>query len=695
MSNPLRSQRPPELDSGSAGQNGAPSPLPSLGFDSNPPTYAAFSPTTSLTGTVGSHRRSTILLHQKSPLLLATPPQITRALAYSHPFLTPINTFLGLISWSSGDPWESFLVVAAWWGIVLYGDNVIRVAGPLVVVAGLIVGMYGRRFSLLSSSGWSEFTAGTSLNKASSKATAGAMGGATTSGGGSSGGGGSGASGEKGGKSSGNSNNASKKEHKRTASTESNYENAGVRHQKTLDEIVATLRELTTRCNILLEPLLEMTDFLSTQRTATTASTRPALTTLFARLLLCTPLWWMLTLPPIRIITTPRVVLVFGTVILTWHARVMRVARTILWRSRTVRKVAGLVTGLQFDMPPATITTAAAPDGVAQARPARRESELTKALQRQQKQRGGDLAGVRFTFIIYENQRRWVGLGWTASLFGYERDAWTDEHNNPIPPKDEFELPEVEEGARARWRWVEGSRWRVEGVKEDLTDYDADAGKSGWVYYDNKWQNGRRGQDGWGRWTRRRKWYRGAELVELSDEEMEDLAAERERQAAEESKGQEKGKEDEKANGGSKAPSLRDRGHHGALPPQVSNITATSEGSHSGSQATLAELVDTSGASGRMAPIGSSETSSIRDRDSSDTISLMSTSSRSRGFGPFSGSMRKRDAQRPGMRDRRASEAASEDADASLGTTRALQIQGAGRSGDGWGVGDEARMSLE
>lgn len=32
----------------------------------------------------------------------------------------------------------------------------------------------------------------------------------------------------------------------------------------------------------------------------------------------------------------------------------------------------------------------------------------------------------------------------------------------------------------------------------------------------SKWQNGRRGQDGWGRYTRRRKWYRDAELVEIT-----------------------------------------------------------------------------------------------------------------------------------------------------------------------------------
>lgn len=99
-------------------------------------------------------------------------------------------------------------------------------------------------------------------------------------------------------------------------------------------------------------------------------------------------------------------------------------------------------------------------------------------------------AGVKFTFIIYENQRRWIGLGWTTNLFAYERPAWTDEHNNAVPPRDEFELPEVEDGSRMRWRWVESSKWRVDGVSESeeqgTVDYDGPDGKNGWIYYDNK-----------------------------------------------------------------------------------------------------------------------------------------------------------------------------------------------------------------
>ena len=124
-----------------------------------------------------------------------------------------------------------------------------------------------------------------------------------------------------------------------------------------------------------------------------------------------------------------------------------------------------------------------------------------------------------------------------------------------------------------------------------------------------------------------------------------------------------------------------------ALSPQISNVTAVGEGN---SRATLVELADTSNRSTVSLPInGGSETSSLREKDS-DAVSLISTSSRSRVFG----AVRKRGNPGGLGRDGRASDVAGEDADAALGTARALQIQVAGRSG-AWGVGDEARMSLE
>lgn len=439
------------------------SPIIENPYGAVPPTYAAFSSSNLSTTATAAARRSTILVHQKSPLLLATPPQVTRALAYSHPFLLPLNKLAGLLSWTTGDAWESFLLLVVFWATVLYGDFLVRIAGPIVVVVGIIGGMYGRRYSPLSSSGWGEHPswASSSSNKSSKKSAAaeGSVAG--------------GASGKKG-------------DHQRNAS-----ESTNTRHQKTLDEIVDTLKVFTTRCNILLEPLLLMTDFLSTQRTATSATTRPALTAMFVRILAVTPIWFALTLPPLRIITTKRVLMVFGTLVLSWHSRICKVSRTLLWRSASVRRIARWVTGLEFEgpkKPPKDIANGKASTASdVTTKKSQSTSALTTLLQRSRSGYSGKETGVRFTFILYENQRRWVGLGWTNNLFAYERSAWTDEHNNAVPPKDHFELPEVEDG-HARWRWVKDSKWRVDGAPDiqDEHDYDSDAGKNGWIYYDNK-----------------------------------------------------------------------------------------------------------------------------------------------------------------------------------------------------------------
>lgn len=440
---------------------------PAETYDPNPPTVAAFSPSNTSGYSASSKQRSTVIVHKKSPLLVATPPQITRALAHSHPFLLPLNKFLGLLSWSTDDPWESFLLIAVFWGLTLYGDDVVRYGGPIILVTSIIFGMYARRYSPLSST----------------------------------------------------SRTGEKLGHKRQASEGTE---ASPQH-KSLDEIVATMQELTGRCNILLEPFLIMTDFLSTQRTATSATTRPALTTLFIRILLVTPFWILLTAPPFYILTGRRIILATGTIILSWHSRPARITRVILWRSVFLRRAAALITGLAFPTP----------DSTTKSQLPRRRSQANLASEVATKSRS---PGVRFTFILYENQRRWIGLGWTTSLFAGERGPWTDEHLNPAPSKDDFDLPEVE-GGIARWRWLDNSEWQIEGG--DAKQHKRSGSKTGpagslspvtpkgaggtieepdgggWIYYDNKWNDGRR-EDGWGRYTRRRKWYRDAELVEVT-----------------------------------------------------------------------------------------------------------------------------------------------------------------------------------
>lgn len=406
-----------------------------------PTTVAAFSPTNISGASLTSKQRSTIIVNKKSPLLVATPPAVTRALAYSHPFLLPLNRLTGLLTWTSGDPWESFLLVAGFWAIALYGNVLVLWAAPILVVVGLILGMYSRRYSPLSSTGLT----------------------------------------------------GEKHSHQRGNSESSSPQN------KTLDEIVETLRTLTARCNILLEPLLELTDYLSTQRTATSATTRPALTALLTRIIFVTPVWILLTLPPFYLVTTRRVVITVGTITLTWHSKAARISRVILWRSTTVRRICAVITGLSFSNGASTDEKTSSDSSKERSGLSLRTPRSNVAKDGQQadnstrKRRSGS-SGIRFTFILYENQRRWIGIGWTYSLFAYERAAWTDEHLNPAPSKDKFELPEVSDG-ESKWRWVPGSEWRVEGVgpesprkarKGGKDDSGEERNDGGWIYYDNK-----------------------------------------------------------------------------------------------------------------------------------------------------------------------------------------------------------------
>jgi len=428
------------------------------------PTFAVFPPSSSSF----TRQNSTILVHQKSPLLIATPPQVTRALAYSHPFLLPLNKVAGLVTWTTGDPWESFLVLSAFWAATLYGDVLIRWLAPMLLVTILVLAMYARRYSPLSSTGWSQ---GWSMTNQSKEA-----------------------------------------------------DSKEVRHHKSLDEIVETINLFTSRCNILLEPLIRLTDFLSTQRTATSATTRPALITLFIRLMLLTPFWFLLTLPPLYIITTRRIILVLGSIGLTWHSRPARISRTILWRSRTIRRSLSLITGLELT--PATSraigsissTTRAMRDANAMAAKlsARRKNKaVANGVLRSDNNNIAE--GIRFSFALFENQRRWLGAGWTTSMVAYERAAWTDEDLQVSPSKDQFTLPVID-GGIGTWRWCEGSSWTVEGpgpVEDSAGNSMADpADSGGWIFYDTQWRYPKR-LDGWGRYTRRRKWVRDAELVEV------------------------------------------------------------------------------------------------------------------------------------------------------------------------------------
>ncbi|QFZ27230.1 putative peroxisomal membrane protein [Clavispora lusitaniae] len=276
----------------------------------------------------------------------------------------------------------------------------------------------------------------------------------------------------------------------------------------TLDDVVHALTTTCVHADMVLSPVTSM------------ALTSYDIKRLIFTTVFLTPVYLAVTV----FLVAPRtIVLVVGLYAISYHSAHMRIARRLLWSLRFTRVLFFYLTGLDLSR-------------------ARNSTLFAAAFAKVQKATGpvSDLAKpVRFTYVIYENQRRWIGIGWTANLLTYERAPWTDEFLNESSSIDSFELPNADssfssqhqqyvsqhpEITGARWRWVDKT-WRL-----DLTNDGAIAlpsGKrskttanpnsdEGFIYYDNVWKKPST-EDSYSKYTRRRRWIRTAELVFESD----------------------------------------------------------------------------------------------------------------------------------------------------------------------------------
>lgn len=145
---------------------------------------------------------------------------------------------------------------------------------------------------------------------------------------------------------------------------------------------------------------------------------------------------------------------IVGTLILTWRAPWAVVLRVIIWRSAWFRwlgyKSWALISG--DPLPPPTMSFQSST------------------------QSSTPVQSLRFLFNIYENQRWWMGLDWTAALLPGERPSWCSASQQPLSPPNAFSLPEnttvyLSDEKRGRlkrtatWKWEE-PEWRVLVHKE-------------------------------------------------------------------------------------------------------------------------------------------------------------------------------------------------------------------------------------
>lgn len=274
----------------------------------------------------------------------------------------------------------------------------------------------------------------------------------------------------------------------------------------TLDDVVQALTTTCIKADILLSPVtaLALTPY---------DIKRLLFTTVFL-----TPLYLVAT----SLLIKPRTILLHaGLFLLSYHLGYSRVTRRLVWKLKLTRVVCFYLTGLDFSQ-------------------ARNSSLFAAAFAKVQKTASSTSTvadpskPVRFTYVIYENQRRWLGIGWTSNLLSYERAPWTDEFLNESSSVETFELPNPDsatsEGqqsyllhptiAGAHWRWVDKA-WRLDVTndgsitlpsgKRSKTTANPTADE-GFLYFDNVWKKPST-EDSYSKYTRRRRWVRTAELV--------------------------------------------------------------------------------------------------------------------------------------------------------------------------------------
>ncbi|KAI0656681.1 integral peroxisomal membrane peroxin-domain-containing protein [Cubamyces menziesii] len=158
---------------------------------------------------------------------------------------------------------------------------------------------------------------------------------------------------------------------------------------------------------------------------------------------------------------------IIGTILFTWRARWAAVIRRGLWRSAHLRwatyRAWSVLSGQP--LPPIVLS----PQSQSDASLATLTSNAASSDTSPPPSPG---ASIRFLFTIYENQRWWMGLDWTAALLPGERPSWCSASQQPAAPPSAFTLPApttvytlAPDGKRrlkrtARWKWEE-PEWRV------------------------------------------------------------------------------------------------------------------------------------------------------------------------------------------------------------------------------------------
>ncbi|CAL9737852.1 hypothetical protein MOSE0_M09714 [Monosporozyma servazzii] len=273
------------------------------------------------------------------------------------------------------------------------------------------------------------------------------------------------------------------------------YINSMVSAYPTLDDIVLIMGSLSQKADLVQAPI--------------TILNKQDIARLLFTISFFTPCYVILT----SFILSPRhAFLVLGLYILTYYSPLCRWLRMVLWSFRFIRLGMFYLTGLSLG-------------GLTN----RDKNAFRKAIEivaSKTKSKDGDntghdistAGGVKYTFVLYENQRRWIGIGWTASMLSYERDCWTDEFLNPTSNPTNFKLPQ-DESDENQWQWLD-DQWQLDKTNDGAIQLSSQesaltanpTNDEGFIYYDNTWKTPSL-EDTFTKYTRRRRWVRTAKFI--------------------------------------------------------------------------------------------------------------------------------------------------------------------------------------
>ncbi|TID26250.1 hypothetical protein CANINC_002782 [Pichia inconspicua] len=203
----------------------------------------------------------------------------------------------------------------------------------------------------------------------------------------------------------------------------------------TMDEILDTLDNFTARFSFAFDPY----------------GRSPSISELLTNVCLLTPFYVIIMKNLITPTTWIVTILVFA---LTYFSSWCLATRRLLWRLKTVRKMAEFITGDSF---------------------AKVDKDLELSIFNMKSKGSIDGKTHIIEFQVEENERRWIGLGWTKRiLFTDKRSAYYDIYSQKgLRKLEDFSFPKLRSYPHSKWSWVE-PQWHP---------------ATEWTYTDNWWKH--------------------------------------------------------------------------------------------------------------------------------------------------------------------------------------------------------------